>query len=112
MSALLNDVVMEENVVVENAQGSVEPMPVPPPAFTAASSDATIGNVVMGARADGTPTRKVNAMKLAGSFTATVSAPGLADWVEDFVIGPDVTPTQVAGDAASITTSPQPLPPN
>ncbi len=109
-SALLNDVVMEENIVVENAQGTVEPMPVPPPAFAAASSDDTIGHVAIGVRPDGSPTRLVNAMKLAGSFTATVSAPGLTDWVETFDIGPDNAPALVAGDASSITTVPQPLP--
>lgn len=109
-SALKNDVVMSENIVIENAQGLVEPMPSPPPAFTAASSDATIGNVVIGADASGAPTRVVNAMKLAGTFTATVSAPGLTDWVETFDIGPDATPTQVSGDPTTITTTPQPLP--
>jgi hypothetical protein len=87
-SALKNDVVMEENIVVENAQGLVEPMPAGI-VFTPKSSDDTIGHVAVGARADGSPTRLVNAMKLDGNFTATITAPGLTDWVEVFDIGPD-----------------------
>ncbi len=109
-SALKNDVVMWEDIVVENAQGLVEPVPAGT-VFTPSSSDATIGGVVVGPNpVGGNQARGVNAMKLAGTFTATIAAPGLASWVETFDIGPDATPTQVAGDAASITTAPQPLP--
>ena len=102
---------MWEDIVVENAQGHVEPMPSPAPVFTAASSDPS-GNAVIGTNPiSGKIARGVNALFASGTFTATVSAPGLSDWVETFDIGEDPAPALVAGDAASITTVPQPIPP-
>lgn len=110
MTALVNDVVYWEDIVVENAQGVVEPIPAGT-VFTG-SSDNAAGNCIVGTHpVTGNPARAVNALFASGSFNATVSSPGLTSWVENFVIGPDNTPTQVAGASTSISTVPQPVPP-
>ena len=116
MTALVNDVVMWEEITVENAQGQVEPMPAG--ATFVGSSDGPAGACTVGPHpTTGNPARAVNALHQTGSFNATVTATappsltGLTAWVENFVIGPDVTPTQIGGNAPTITTVPQPLPP-
>lgn len=107
---LLNDQVRTITLKAQNAGGAFEPLPTGD-TFTAASSDPTTGNAVMGTDASGAPAVVVNAMKRAGTWTVTVTdSAGLTAWTQIFDNVDDVTPTALLGDLADSTFTTQPVP--
>lgn len=107
---LPNDEVLTITIKAVNVSGVFEPMPAGT-TFTAASSDPTIGNAVIGVDASGNPALVVNAVSQAGTWTATVTdSAGLTAVSQVFDNVVDATPTALTLDLVDATHVPQAVP--
>ena len=107
---LPNDEVLVITMKAANSAGAFEPLIVGD-VYTAASSDPTIGNAVIGVDLAGNPALLVNAMTQAGTWTATVTdSKGLAAVTQVFDNVVDATPTALVLDLVDATHTAQPVP--